>query len=72
MTSALIVLLAGQSEVQKLTLAEVLGEMRPKTRVVAAAAADPYLFLHLSDGTAVLLRADPESGASLPPAPFPP
>eukprot|EP00884_Botryococcus_braunii_P001192 jgi/Botrbrau1/11073/Bobra.0302s0015.1 len=61
-TSALIVLLAGASEVQKLTLAEVLGEARPKTRVVAASASDPYLFLHLSDGTAVLMQADETNG----------
>ncbi len=61
-TSALILLLAGTTAVQNLTLTAILGEARQKTRVVAASIADPYVLLHLSDGTAALLKADLTDG----------
>ncbi len=56
--------LAGLEEVQDLPIQDILPSMRWRPQVVIAAAciADPYLLLHFSDGSAVLLSGDEEEG----------
>ena len=59
-------LLAGTEEVQDLPIEDILPSMewRPGVVIAAACILDPYIFLHFSDGSAILLSADPEEGDS--------
>ena len=56
--------LAGLEEVQDLPIQDILPSMewRPQVVIAAACIADPYLLLHFSDGSAVLLSGDEEEG----------
>ncbi|DBA84714.1 TPA: hypothetical protein ACH3X1_005967 [Trebouxia sp. C0004] len=55
---------AGLEEVQDLPIQDILPSMewRPQVVIAAACIADPYLLLHFSDGSAVLLSGDEEEG----------
>ncbi len=53
-------LLAGSSRVQHLPMND-LG-VQGRISITAATVADPYLLLHMSDGRAILLTADPTEG----------
>lgn len=57
--------LAGLEEVQDLPIQDILPSMewRPQVVIAAACIADPYLLLHFSDGSAVLLSGDEEEGS---------
>lgn len=64
-------LLAGTEEVQELPIEDILPsiEWRPGVVIAAACIRDPYVLLHFSDGSAILLSVDPEEGApSTPPS----
>ena len=56
--------LAGLEEVQELPIQDILPSMewRPQVVIAAASLADPYLLLHFSDGSAVLLSGDEDEG----------
>jgi len=56
--------LRGLEEVQDLPIQDILPstEWRPQVVIAAACIADPYLLLHFSDGSAVLLSGDEEEG----------
>ena len=58
-------MVAGLEEVQDLPIQDILPSMewRPQVVIAAACIADPYLLLHFSDGSAVLLSGDEEEGA---------
>lgn len=58
--------LAGLEEVQDLPIQDILPSMewRPQVVIAAACIADPYLLLHFSDGSAVLLSGDEEEGSA--------
>ena len=58
-----VTLLSGSSRVQHLSVKD-LG-VQSRVSITAAAVADPHLLLHLSDGRAILLSADPAEGAHL-------
>ena len=55
---------AGLEEVQDLPIQDILPSMewRPQVVIACACIADPYLLLHFSDGSAVLLSGDEEEG----------
>ena len=57
-------MLAGLEEVQDLPIQDILPSMewRPQVAITAAHIADPYVLLHFSDGSAVLLSGDEEEG----------
>jgi hypothetical protein len=59
-----VLVLSGSTRVQRLLLADLISGGESAT-IAAASTADPYLLLHLSNGTAVLLLADPSEGISL-------
>lgn len=56
--------LAGSEEVQELPIQDILPSMewRPNVVIAAACIADPYVLLHFSDGSAVLLSGDSDEG----------
>lgn len=56
--------LAGSEEVQELPIQDILPSMewRPNVVIAAACIADPYVLLHFSDGSAVLLSGDDDEG----------
>lgn len=56
--------LAGSEEVQELPIQDILPSMewRPSVVIAAACIADPYVLLHFSDGSAVLLSGDADEG----------
>ena len=56
--------LAGSEEVQELPIQDILPSMewRPNVVIAAACVVDPYVLLHFSDGSAVLLSGDAEEG----------
>ena len=58
--------LAGSEEVQELPIQDILPSMewRPNVVIAAACVADPYVLLHFSDGSAVLLSGDADEGMS--------
>lgn len=56
-----VTLLSGSSRVQYLSIRD-LG-VQSRVTITAATTADPHLLLHLSDGRAILLAADPSEGA---------
>ena len=60
-------LLAGTEEVQDLPIEDILPsiEWRPGVVIAAACIVDPYILLHFSDGSAILLSGDPEEGQGL-------
>ena len=60
--------LTGSEEVQELPIQDILPSMewRPSVVIAAACIADPYLLLHFSDGSAVLLSGDADEGMLLP------
>ena len=60
--------LAGLEEVQDLPIQDILPSMqwRPQVVIAAACIADPYLLLHFSDGSAVLLSGNQEEGTASP------
>ena len=62
-------LLAGTEEIQDLPIQDILPsiEWRPGVVIAAAYIVDPYVLLHFSDGSAILLSGDPEEGQSLAP-----
>ena len=53
-------LLSGSTRVQHLSVRD-LG-MQGRITITAASVADPHLLLHMSDGRAILLTADPSEG----------
>ena len=57
-------MLAGLEEVQDLPIQDILPSMewRPQAVIAAAHIADPYVLLHFSDGSAVLLSGEEEEG----------
>ena len=59
-----LLLLSGSTIVQELHLKD-LGSHQTGTTIVAASVADPFLLLHLSNGVAVLLKADASEGVEL-------
>ena len=59
-----IKLLDGPAEVQHFPIEDILPSMewRPQVAIAAACIADPYVLLHFSDGSAVLLSGSEEEG----------
>ena len=59
-----IKLLDGPAEVQHFPIEDILPSMewRPQVAIAAACVADPYVLLHFSDGSAVLLSGNEEEG----------
>lgn len=60
-----VTLLSGSSRVQQVSLKD-LG-LQGRATIVAASVADPHLLMHMSDGRAILLAADPSEGVLLSP-----
>ena len=61
--SAGLTVLAGTSRVQDFGLPQLAGSSAARgLRIVVARISDPFVALHLSDGSVVLLSADPENG----------
>ena len=61
-----IKLLDGPTEVQHFPIEDILPSMewRPQVVIAVACIADPFVLLHFSDGSAVLLSGDVEEGRS--------
>ena len=59
-----IKLLDGPAEVQHFPIEDILPSMewRPQVAIAAACIADPYVLLHFSDGSAVLLSGSEDEG----------
>ena len=57
-------LLEGAQEVQDLPISDILPSMewRPNVLIAAASILDPYVLLHFSDGSAVMLSGDADEG----------
>lgn len=60
--------LSGVEEVQDLPIEDILPSMewRPGVVIAAACILDPFVLLHFSDGSAILLSGDSEEGAAVP------